>query len=113
MEARQIGYWNDPKDSVSWKFHLNKPGKYAVSIVYSCAKGAGGSAFTVTHARTSLPGVTRETGSWRKHRRFDLGTIKFGKAGEHTLRIKPKTPPNWKSMGLNSITLKPVPARVN
>jgi len=110
MESRQIGYWNDPKDSVSWAFHLNTPGAYSVSIVYSCAKGAGGSAFTVTHARTSLSGVTRETGSWRKHAGHDLGTIKFDKAGKHTLRITPKTPPQWKSMGLNSVTLKPAPA---
>jgi len=110
MESRQIGYWNDPKDSVGWTFHLNKPGEYSVSIIYSCNKGAGGSAFTVTHAGTSLSAVTRETGSWRKHGKHELGRITFTKAGKHTLRVKPKTPPPWKSMGLNSITLKPARA---
>ena len=107
VETGQIGYWNDAKDSVSWTFRTSKPGKFGVRIVYSCAKGFGGSAFTVSVGKSRIKATTRETGSWRKRAPRDLGTITLDKPGEYTLTVKPKTPPAWKSMGLNSITLRP------
>jgi len=107
VEAGQIGYWKNSADSVSWTFRAAKPGTYAVRIVYSCAKGAGGSAFTVAVGKSTLQAATKETGSWRKRVARDLGTVTIDKAGEHTLTVKPKTPPAWKSMGLTSVTLTP------
>jgi len=107
VEADQIGYWHDPKDSVSWTFRTGKPGKFAVRIVYSCAKGFGGSAFAVTVGKSSLQAATRETGSWRKRAPHDLGTVTIPKPGQYTLTVKPKTPPKWQSMGLNSVALRP------
>ena len=107
VETGQIGYWNDAKDSVSWTFRVSKPGTFAVRIVYSCAKGAGGSAFAVTAGTSRLQAATVETGSWRKRAARDLGTLTLDKPGEYTLIVKPQTPPAWKSMGLNSVTLRP------
>jgi len=108
VETGQIGYWNNAKDSVSWTFRVSKPGKFAARIVYSCAQGAGGSAFAVTVGKSRIEATTRETGSWRKRAARYLGAVTLDKPGEYTLTVKPKTPPAWKSMGLNSVTLKPV-----
>jgi hypothetical protein len=102
-----IGWWGDPKDFVSWTFEAPRAGEYSVQAVYSCDRGAGGSAFTVTVGEQALPGESRETGSWKAYAPHDLGRIRVEKAGRHTLSVKPKTPPAWKVIGLNSVTLTP------
>ena len=90
------------------RVRVARAGKFTARIVYSCGKGASGSEFTVTAGESHIEAVTRETGSWRKRAPHDLGTITLDKPGEYTLTVKPKTPPAWKSMGLNSVALTPV-----
>jgi hypothetical protein len=102
-----IGWWGDPKDYVSWAFEASRAGAYAVQVVYSCDAGAGGSAFAVSIGGLSLAGTTRETGSWKTYAPQDLGTIRLDTAGEHTLAVKPQTPPPWKVMGLQAVILRP------
>ena len=102
-----IGWWGDPKDSVSWTFDAPHAGMYSVEVVYSCTAGAGGSAFTVSVGEQSLVGTAKETGSWKTYAPQDLGTLRLAKAGENTLVVKPNTPPTWKVIGLQSVTLKP------
>ena len=42
------------------------------------------------------------------YRTDSLGVLTFDKSGNHELAVKPKAPPKWNSIGLKSITLKPV-----
>ena len=103
-----IGYWADPKDSISWKFRIDKSGTFDVLVSYSCAPGAAGSKFVVSVDEQNLDGETKETGAWDIHKIEKLGTVKLKTKGEHTLRIQPSAQPAWKSMGANRVILKPV-----
>jgi alpha-L-fucosidase len=102
-----IGYWGDAKDSVSWKFRIDEPGKFDVLLRYSCATGAGGSRFVVSVDGQKLDGETEETGAWDVHKSERIGTVKLAKKGEYTLRIQPSAEPAWKSMGANRVILRP------
>ncbi len=104
----QIGYWGDPRDSVSWGFRIGKPGSFAVHVTYSCATDCGGSAFDVQVGGKKLGGTTAETGSWSRYRTDHLGEISFDAEGEHILIVQPRSEPRWKSMGLQSVLLKPI-----
>lgn len=103
----QIGYWQNPRDSVSWSFAVDRPGSYTVGLTYSCAKGCAGSVFDLLVGGEKISGTTSETGSWSTYRTDALGEIEFEEAGTLTLTVQPRAEPQWKSMGLQSILLKP------
>jgi len=102
-----IGYWSDPKDSVSWTFRATAPGEFEVAVAYSCAAGAGGSEYVVSVAKQTLAGKSKETGAWNKFATESLGRVKLPKAGPYTLRVQPKARPKWQVIGLKSIVLRP------
>lgn len=103
-----IGYWNNPNDSVSWEFQLHRTDIYEVQIRYSCARGAGGSEYSVTVGKIPMEGRTKETGAWNRFQTETIGKIKLEQTGRFTLRVQPKSQPKWKSMGLQSVTLIPI-----
>jgi len=102
-----IGFWNNPKDYVSWTLEIAKGGEFDVQITYSCAKGAGGSQFTVEVGKEKLVDTSKETGSWGTFKTFSLGRIKLAETGKVTLAVRPKAK-NWKVIGLQSVVLRPV-----
>jgi len=105
-----IGYWNDPKDYVSWEVAVEKPGPYAVEVTYSCAAGAGGSRFSVAAGEVSLVAAAAETGSWATFRTDAVGTLALPAAGRCTIAVRPRTLPSWKVIGLKAVTLRPAGA---
>ena len=102
-----IGYWGNARDYVSWEMKLAAPGSYDVEVAYSCQNGAEGSEYAVSVAEQALIGKSKPTGSWASFTTEKLGTLKFDQAGTYTLSVKPKTPPDWKVIGLKSVTLVP------
>jgi len=109
-EVPSIGYWSDPKDSVSWEFVVARPGTFDVTLEASCAKGAGGSEFVVSVAGQKLECRTVETGDWGKFVSRSLGRVRLPKAGKYTLTVQPKPKPKWQSMGLRWVLLSPAKA---
>ncbi len=101
-----IGFWHDAKDFVSWDFVVDKPGRYAVSVMYSCAAGQGGSRVVLETAGQKLALVSQVTGSWTTFRSEAAGVVRFDKAGPYTLTVKPDPAVPWKVIGLRAITLK-------
>jgi len=104
-----IGYWGDAGDHVSWDMKLAKAGTYEVEIAYSCQNGSEGSEYTVAAGDQTITGKSKATGSWAVFTTETLGALKLDKTGTLTLTVKPKTPPAWKVIGLQSVTLKPAP----
>ena len=103
-----IGYWGDPKDSVSWTFRVAQPGEFEVRVTYSCAAGAGGSRFVVAVGDQKLLGTSKETGVWNVFNKGEsLGRVRLEKAGEYTLTVQPQPEPKWKVIGLQSVVLLP------
>ncbi|MBV9471093.1 MAG: alpha-L-fucosidase [Abitibacteriaceae bacterium] len=103
-----IGFWNNPKDSISWTFNVTHPGEFQGAINYACENGAGGSEYVVSVDNQQLVGRTRDTGGWDHFVRQDLGRIKFSQPGKYTLTMQPKAEPAWKMINVESITLRPV-----
>ncbi len=103
-----IGYWHNPKDSVSWDFQVDRPGDFTVSITYSCDAGCEGSQCVVAVDGQSLTLVSKKTGSWTKYASETLGNVRLPKTGKYTLRVAPQTPPPWKVVGLKSVVLTPL-----
>ena len=100
-----IGYWQNPQDSVRWTLDVTAPGDFDVQITYSCAEGAGGSRFVVSVAGQELTGVTEVTGQWNRFATHTLGRIHLPQRGTFTLTVQPQSDRPWKSMGLQAVRL--------
>ena len=103
-----IGNWTDPEEWVSCDFNLWTPCIFDLEVTYSCDAASSGSEFTVSIDNREFSGKTRETGSWNSYETQSLGKIKLDKTGRYTIVVKPASKPEWKSMGLKAITLKPI-----
>jgi alpha-L-fucosidase len=102
-----LANWTNQGDSASWFFEAPAPGKYAVEITYSCAKGQAGSDFQAEFEGQKLRGKTRDTGDWAKFRTARLGTLTIKTAGPATLTIAPVKIAKDALMNLRAIALKP------
>lgn len=101
-----IGYWDNPADSVRWEFTVAKAGVFDVTLTGSCQKGLAGSEFVVSVGRSTLSAKTVDTGTWGRFRPWKLGRVRIDRTGKHTLTVQPRRRPKWNSMGLRSIILR-------
>jgi alpha-L-fucosidase len=102
-----IGYWTDPKATVSWTVRFPKPGRYTVSIEQAVAPDTAGAEFAVEVAGATIPGRCRATGGWEDFVTVDLGEIEIPRAGLHTVTVRPVAMPGYAVMNLRSLCLKP------
>lgn len=100
-----VGFWDNPSDSVSWKVNIAKPGIFKADIV-SATVHAGG-VLALEAPGTVLTGDVPKTGDWGKFTQIRLGTIEISHAGVQTLRLRPKDSANWKPINLRELTLTP------
>jgi alpha-L-fucosidase len=100
-----IGYWTHPEDSVSWKFKVERPGRF--QVVADIAAEASG-AFVVQVNGQELQGKAPATRDYTKFRQTKLtGEIELAEPGSVRLIVKPVAD-GWKPMNLRSVTLQPV-----
>lgn len=108
-EKRAIGYWSNPKDTVSWDFVINKPGMFDVSLEMACEPGSENGTFEIQIDGQTITGTTRSTGGWSKFETVNLGPLKKAlKAGNVKVTIVPTKITGQGLMNLRSITLTPV-----
>ncbi|MBI5095279.1 MAG: alpha-L-fucosidase [Candidatus Hydrogenedentes bacterium] len=101
-----IGFWTDPKDTVSWEFNLSKAGKYQVAVTYACEPAAAGAEFTIECGGKKVDGKVTETANWGKYKTEPVGVIELAKTGKQTLTVAPKSAPHGAVMNLKSVVLK-------
>jgi len=101
-----IGYWDNPADSVRWEFSVTEAGEFDVVLHGSCETAAAGSELVVSAGKTRLSAKTVDTGAWSRFQPWRIGRIQIDKPGKHTLTVQPKAKPKWKAMGLRSIVLR-------
>ena len=101
---RNIGFWDDPREWVSWTVKLLPPGTYAVSALL--AAQAGETEFVVEAARQKIVGKAPNTGSWDEFQTINVGEIRFKKPGEYMVKLRPRDPQAWKPMDLALIRLQ-------
>ena len=99
-----LGYWDNPKDTVTWNVHFDAPGTYSVAAKASAANGD--TAFVVdAGAGPTAPLAVPKTDTWDDYETVKGGTMQVGKAGDQAVTVKPADPAAWKPMNLASVTL--------
>ncbi|MCP5542914.1 MAG: alpha-L-fucosidase [Akkermansiaceae bacterium] len=101
-KASNIGYWNNPSESVAWTMKVKTPGKHLVRIITAAPtdgsvlriEGAGKLAFPVPN-----------TGGFRNYKESDVGELELP-AGKQELRLH-AVADGWKPVNVRSVELIP------
>lgn len=103
-----VGYWVNPKDWAEWRFHVSKPGRYALRIHQGCGKGSGGSEVELSLAGQVFPFQVEDTGHFQNFVPRELGTVSIDTAGWQKLEVRAKRKPGVAVMDIQSIELTPL-----
>ena len=106
-ETRNIGWWQNPAEFVSWKFKGAKPGEYRVSL--DMGSQDADSELTIEVAAERMNARSENTGGWDQYQLVDAGTISTKDGGVTTINVKPKSAQTWKPINLRSVRLTPNP----
>ena len=100
-----IGFWNNPEDSVSWTARVAKAGAYDVSAVI--ATSDADASFMVEVGSQGIPVQPPLTGGWGRFQKIDLGRVGIKQPGELTVNVRAEDAASWKPINLNSVQLTP------
>jgi alpha-L-fucosidase len=100
-----IGYWDNPKDTVTWTVHFDTPGTYSVTTQASAANAD--TAFVLdAGSGASEPLKVSKTSSWDDYQSLTSGVLKVAASGDHVVTVRPADPATWKPMNLAAVTLR-------
>jgi arylsulfatase A-like enzyme len=108
-----LGYWKNVADAAEWTFPVAAAGDFEIEVLQGCGKGYGGSTMLVAvdAGREGEPKPltfeVEETGHFQAFTPRVIGRVKLS-AGEHTLRIQPKTIVNVACCDIREVRLVPV-----
>jgi alpha-L-fucosidase len=102
-----LGFWDSPDESVSWKVKVPSAGRYEVSIDSAALQDS--SRFGVIVAGHELDGSPVNTGDWSMFKESSLGSVQIDAAGVQTVELKPRDPATWKAINVRWVKLKRVP----
>jgi len=88
-DKQAIGFWSNPKDTVSWDFSVSKPGTYNMTLEYACEPAAAGSSFQVKVGNQMVKADVSSTGSWSTFKPLSLGQFSFPTTGKTRITISP------------------------
>lgn len=107
-----LGYWKSVEDAAEWTFAVATPGEYEIEVLQGCGKGHGGSTMKVAFdagrdgAPEPLSFVVEDTGHFQAFKPRVIGMVTLA-AGQHTLRIQPKTIVNVACCDIRQVRLLP------
>ena len=84
-----IAKWTNPGDSITWHLLVSQVGEYHMSIRYSARQESKDAKFAVDARGQTVSGIVEPTGEGYQYKTFELGKIRFAKAGQYTVQIKP------------------------
>ena len=97
-----VGYWDNPKDTVTWDVHFDTPGTYSVTTKATAANGD--TAFVIdAGAGASAPISVSKTADWYVYEAIH-GTV-IVSSGDHHVTVRAADPATWKPMNLAAVTL--------
>lgn len=85
---RNIGYWHDETDHVTWSVRTPAEARFDVWMVYACDPGSAGSAFRLEGAQEPLRGEIPGTTGWSDYQKVLVGSVTLA-AGEQQLTMRP------------------------
>jgi alpha-L-fucosidase len=108
-ENANVGFWTNPKDAITWKFHVKDPQTlaYVCKLTFSCPSGVEGSTFTLLldGKETGVKGVVTATKSWNDFETMELKGNFAMSAGKHMLRIRVDNMPHFAVMNVRSLSV--------
>jgi alpha-L-fucosidase len=107
-----IAKWTNPEDSVAWHLLVSQAGEYKMRIRYSARQESKGEKYVISTGAQSVTGSVAPTGEGYQYNTFDLGTIKFSRAGTHVVRINPAADYDHNLMYFQLLELVPAGPRM-
>jgi hypothetical protein len=104
----ELNNWKHADESVSWRFEIDKPGKYAVELECACDAANAGSVVSVRVDSTKLEGTIPSTGAWNTFKPLKVGTVDIASPGWRELQIVPVSIAQKQVMVLRTVRLVPV-----
>ena len=98
-----IGWWQDPSDSVAWNFKVDKSGAYKVMCNMA---SAAPSQLTIQVGSQNVVCSPAATGSFDQYQDMELGKIQIDNAGLYTMSFNPKSN-GWSPINIRSVRLVP------
>lgn len=102
-----IGWWDNPGQSLSWKTKGVQPGKYEVLLHYSRAPQKP-LQLAMKAGEDVLMSDVESTGGWNKWGEQSLGHITIGTAGADSVTLSAVTPEGGGIVNLVKVVLQPV-----
>jgi alpha-L-fucosidase len=102
-DKKCIGFWTDPKDTISWTIKVSKPGTFRIE---GNVAGFGATKLRIEGGTAPVTVTTAATGDYETFKKIELGEIEMA-AGKQTIRLVPVVE-NWKPANVRSIRLTPV-----
>ncbi len=98
--------WCHVQDQAVWTFRCDQPGRYAVTLDYSCANNSAGGSLALHLGKQRQTHVVTGTGNWNGFRATAAGEFDLQK-GEHQLVARSSGPINGFLADLRTVTLSP------
>jgi alpha-L-fucosidase len=103
-EPANIGFWTEPSAWLSYKFQLQKPGKFDVVLETAATDDSSQLGVNVGDKRLAMD--VPNTGDYRKYKETTAGQVTFDKPGVHELEVRPNER-GWKAINLRTVKLVP------
>jgi len=102
-----IGFWTSAEDTVQWRVQVDRPGRFAVEVLYACESASAGSEYQIIAGSSTLSARVEATKSWNDFAVARPGHITIDNAGVITITVKPVKKPGQAVMNLRRVTLTP------
>ena len=106
---KNVGYWRNADNWISWSGQIDKPGKYSVELTYSCPAASQGTTFDVEAGKAKVTGAVEATGGWDDYKPHTIGEVTIAKPGPLEIIVRPKKKAADAIMNLRSVKLTPAP----
>jgi hypothetical protein len=104
----ELGNWKHVDESVTWRFEIDKPGRYALELECACDAANAGSVVSIDVDATKLEATIPNTGGWKTFKPVPAGTVNISSAGWRDLQIVPEKIAHDQVMILRGVRLVPV-----
>jgi len=105
-ERVNIGFWDNPEESIHWLVRIAEPGDYLVRGEFSAAAGPTGLRLDVP-GQSLVASVPKSQG-WDDASLTRMGTLTFEESGIYHLVLKAAAPEDWRAVNVWNLQLAPV-----
>ncbi len=102
-----IAKWTGPSDSITWHVQVSQAGEYLIRVHYAGRDESKNDRFVVSAAGVDLTAAVIPTPGWFQYQTFEVGSVRFPKAGEYLVQIHPVAEYHHNLMYFESLQLEP------